>query len=355
MTITKVTAGSELANSKIKASAYRLVAFVAALVSMVDCVFGALALAFNSADSYSIPVLISLFVAMGLLFVFARLSLRRYFISLLFVAVFSLVSAIVLHFLPDYVHGLNINGIFHRSLFGGSLMLCAGVPALCYSVLHIFKNTPKGFDISRYPILLFFALAGFAAYGIILFYIIHNGALEFHWSFITNAYVDQTKIAEQWVGGWPTFIDQQISQLGILNNITGTLMLMGLTSLISLPIGVSVGIFVHEYAGSKLGGVINFSTTALRSISGVILAITAVSVLTRVDQGTFLYNLFHGYHTNDSGGILTGRSSFLFASVFISLLVIPIIAKATQEGLNTLPREVKEGSLALGATKEFTL
>jgi phosphate transport system permease protein len=355
MTMMKAIAGGQLATSNLKVSTYKIVAFIAALVSVVDCVFGALALVFNSADSYSVPIILCLSGVIALLFVFARLSLKRYFISLLFVAALSLISAVALHFMPAYIQGLNLNGIFHRSLFGGSLMLCIGVPAFCYSILHLFKNTPRGFDISRYPILLFFVLAGFAAYGIILFYIIQNGALEFHWPFFTTAYSDQYKTAEQWVDGWPTFSNQHILQLGILNNITGTLMLMGLTSLISLPIGVSVGIFVREYAGPKLGGAINFSTTALRSISGVILAITAVSLLTKVDQGTFLYNLFHGYGRDMDGGLQTGRSSFLFASVFISLLVIPIVAKATQEGLSTLPREVKEGSLALGATKEFTL
>ena len=133
---------------------------------------------------------------------------------------------------------------------------------------------------------------------------------------------------------------------------------MGLTAIISLPIGMAVGIFVHQYAGPKLGGVIRFSTTALRAISGIILAIVALSLIHIVNgalHGTFLNYLIEGFGYYGNGTLLTGRSSFLFASIFVSLLVIPIIARATEEGLNSLPKDIKEGSLAVGASEEHTL
>jgi ABC-type phosphate transport system permease subunit len=130
---------------------------------------------------------------------------------------------------------------------------------------------------------------------------------------------------------------------------------MGLTALISLPIGVSVGVFIQQYAGRRLAGVISFSTTALRSISGIILLVTVMSLLEMPAPGSILYYLFHGYGYDVNGTLQVGRSSFLLTSVFISLLVIPLIARTTQEGLNSLPKEIHEGSLALGASKEHTL
>ena len=63
-------------------------------------------------------------------------------------------------------------------------------------------------------------------------------------------------------------------------------------------------------------------------------------------HGTFLNYLVHGFGYYANGTLITGRSSFLFASVFVSLLVIPIIARATEEGLDSLPKDIREGSLA---------
>jgi ABC-type phosphate transport system permease subunit len=104
-----------------------------------------------------------------------------------------------------------------------------------------------------------------------------------------------------------------------------------------------------------LSGIINFSTNALRSISGIILAVTAINLVRLPKLGSFWYGVFRGYGYDVNGMIQYGRSSFLFASVFISLLVIPIIAKATKEGLSSLPADIHEGSLALGVSKDHTL
>jgi ABC-type phosphate transport system permease subunit len=270
-------------------------------------------------------------------------------------AVIALASAVIISALPGYWQGFNINGIINRSLVSGLLLLAVAVPGTCYALFYLVGVSPKSFDISRYPVLIFFAILGIIAYVLIIGYIVKNGTADLHWSLFTRPFQSQYKIIEEWQNGWPVFSSTEVKQIGMLNHITGTLLLMGLTSLISLPIGVSVGIFVYEYAGPKLGSVINFSTTALRSISGIILAVTALSVLSIPAKGTFLYNLFHGYGYDVNGVLQTGRSSFLFASVFVSLLVIPIIAKATQEGLNSLPADIREGSLAIGASKEHTL
>ena len=90
----------------------------------------------------------------------------------------------------------------------------------------------------------------------------------------------------------------------------------------------------------------------------MILALTALSMISFVNnslQGTFFNRIIDGFGYYANGVLLTGRSSFLVASVFISLLVIPIIARATEEGLNSLPKDIAEGSLAVGASPEHTL
>ncbi|AKG52874.1 phosphate transport system permease PstA [Dehalogenimonas sp. WBC-2] len=325
------------------------------LLAAGSAVVGVLILGINSLEYLARPLLIANATILGVMFSLAWRKKLTKFSPLLLIILMTILAAILLTLMPEYVQGLNIHGIMHRSLAAGLFLLGAGVSGACYSLYYMFRGTPRGFDLSRYPIIIFFAVAAFMAYGIIFFDIIRNGAIDFNVPFFTNHFSDQFAIVEQWQDGWPVFTNQHLIQVGILNHIMGTLMLMSLTSVIAIPIGVSVGIFVHEYGRSKLGGVINFSTTALRSISGVILAVTAVSLLQIPAQDSFWFKVFHGYGYDINGVLQVGRSSFLFASVFISLLVIPIIAKATMEGLNSLPKDIREGSLALGATKEHTL
>jgi len=333
----------------------RIAAIVAAIVSILAIIGGCLAIASNSLDVYAVPLLFTLAVGFTILSIFVYRLQRHWQFSLTILIAAALISAIVIGFLPEYLQGLKINGIIHRSLISGLLLLAIAIPGSCYSLFYLLGVTPRAFDVSRYPLFIFFSAAAFTAYGLIIFHIIDNGASQLNLALFTKPFLNQTKIVEQWYNGWPVFSSMIVKQVGILNHIRGTLMLMGLTSLISLPIGVSVGIVMHEYAGPRVAGLLHFSTTALRSISGIILAVTAISLLSLPDKGTFWYNLFHGYGTDVNGILQVGRSSFLFASLFISLLVIPLIAKATQEGLSSLPVEIKEGSLAVGASKEHTL
>jgi phosphate transport system permease protein len=82
-------------------------------------------------------------------------------------------------------------------------------------------------------------------------------------------------------------------------------------------------------------------------MSVVILGITAFSVARYTDDIPFLNIL--------SAGTTSGKGTFLLASIFLALLVIPIIARATEEGFRSLPRELREGSLAVGANEGYTL
>ena len=64
---------------------------------------------------------------------------------------------------------------------------------------------------------------------------------------------------------------------------------------------------------------------------------------------------FAGYFYDATGLKHSANGSFLLAAIIISLLVIPIIARATEEGIRSTPQEMKEGSYALGASKWHTV
>jgi ABC-type phosphate transport system permease subunit len=61
--------------------------------------------------------------------------------------------------------------------------------------------------------------------------------------------------------------------------------------------------------------------------------------------------LFRGFYTSDDGFKIPAHGSFITASLVMSLLVIPVIARSTVEGFRSIPREMREGSVALGATE----
>lgn len=334
------------------------IAIVALLVSGAALILGCLSLGTNSLEAYPVPVLGILFLTFAALFVYIRYSRKETKVAIVAIAMLALASAIILKVLPEYLHGFNINGLIHRSVISALLLIGLGIPATCYSLFYFLGATPRARDFSRYPLLVLPIILIAAAFIFIIYKIIAGGAPLLSWSLIITPFKDQSWYKEVWQNGWPNFITTTTLQIGLRNAILGTFLLMGLTAIISLPIGMGVGVFVHQYAGPRLGGVIRFSTTALRAISGIILAIIALSLIHAVSNsfhGTFLNYLVQGFGYYPNGKLLTGRSSFLFASLFISLLVIPIVARATEEGLTSLPKDIEEGSLAVGASSEHTL
>jgi phosphate transport system permease protein len=333
----------------------RVAGGIATFNSAVSAIMGGAMLAVNSTEVYAVQLLTLVALSSAALAVVVRSRLKAIEFPLLALALAAVASAVIISFLPDYMRGLGFRGIMHRSLISGLLLLIIAVPSACYAMYYCLGATPRAFDKSRYPLLITIATATVAGFGLVAFYIVKNGAIQLDWSIISTQFVSQSRIVETWKDGWPTFSSVNVKSIGMLNHITGTLLLMGLTSLISLPIGVGVGVFVNEYAGRKLGGMITYSTTALRSISGIIIAVTAVSLLSMPEKGSLVYNIFHGYGNDVNSVVQMGKSSFIFASAFISLLVIPIVARATQEGLGSLPGEIREGSLGLGASREHTL
>src|SRR5208283_694351 len=291
------------------------ISIVALLVSGAALILGCLSLGTNSLEAYPTPVLGILFLTFAALFVYIRFSRKETKLAIIAIAMLALASAIILKVLPEYLHGFNINGLIHRSVISALLLIGLGIPAACYSLFYFLGATPRARDFSRYPLLLLPIILIAAAFILIIYKIVAGGAPLLNWSLITTPFKDQSWYKEVWQNGWPNFITATTLQIGLRNAILGTFLLMGLTAIISLPVGMGVGIFVHQYAGPRLGGVIRFSTTALRAISGIILAIIALSLIHAVSNsfhGTFLNYLVQGFGYYPNGKLLTGRSSFLF-------------------------------------------
>lgn len=139
---------------------------------------------------------------------------------------------------------------------------------------------------------------------------------------------------------------------GIYPAIFGTVMMVILMSILVTPMGVVAAVYLREYA--KQGVVTQVIRIAVNNLAGVPSIVYGVFGL-----GFFIY--FIGHHMDQAlfaeslPSPTFGTPGLLWASITLALLTLPVVIVATEEGLARIPRSVKEGSLALGATKFETL
>ena len=139
---------------------------------------------------------------------------------------------------------------------------------------------------------------------------------------------------------------------GIFPAIFGTVMMVLLMSVIVTPFGVIAAIYLREYA--KQGFVTRLVRISVNNLAGVPSIVYGVFGL-----GFFVY--FLGGHIDQLfypealPAPTYGSGGLLWASLTLALLTVPVVIVATEEGLARIPRSIREGSLALGATKAETL
>jgi phosphate transport system permease protein len=115
---------------------------------------------------------------------------------------------------------------------------------------------------------------------------------------------------------------------GMANAIVGTLLLTGLGSLFAVPVGILAGVYMSEYAGSRFASAIRFAADTLNGVPSIVI-------------GVFVYGI----------AVLPFKQFSAFAGgLALGIMMIPIIARTTEELLLLVPGTMREGALALGAT-----
>ncbi len=123
--------------------------------------------------------------------------------------------------------------------------------------------------------------------------------------------------------------------IGILPNILNTIYIIALTLIIALPLGVGAAIYLTEYAQNrKLINLVEFATETLSGIPSIIYGLVGLLFFAR---------------------LLGLKVSLLSGSLTMSIVIIPIIIRTTQESLKTVPVSYREGALGLGATKWYMI
>ena len=155
------------------------------------------------------------------------------------------------------------------------------------------------------------ALAALAVLGIVIFSVAKRGGGELSWGFLTE--------------DLPTFGQ---TGGGIAPLIVGSAILVGIATAIALPLGVLTALFLSEFAPRRLAAAIQLTIDLMNGLPSVII-------------GIFVFGLLVYGHTQSgyAGG---------FA---LSIVMLPLIARSTQEVLRLVPRSQREAALALGVSR----
>jgi phosphate transport system permease protein len=165
-------------------------------------------------------------------------------------------------------------------------------------------------------------LTGIAALGVvsvlffILGYLIWNGGKSLSWNFFTQL---PKPVGE--TGG------------GMANAIVGSLKLLMLAALMGLPVGLLAGVYLAEFGGKTFSFVVRYTTDLLNGVPSIVI-------------GIFAYSL---------AVLPVKHFSALAGGVALGMMVIPITVRSTEEFLKAVPGSLREGAMALGASKWKTI
>ena len=136
-----------------------------------------------------------------------------------------------------------------------------------------------------------------------------KGASSLDWAFFTKSPVPAGQ-----TGG------------GVANAIVGTGIIVGLGALIGVPIGVGAGIYLAEYGSGRLGFLVRFIADVLNGTPSIVIGIVGWTFLVKP----------------------MGRFSALAGSVTLAILMVPMLARTTEEMVRLVPHSLREAALALG-------
>ncbi|CAN5715465.1 phosphate ABC transporter permease PstA [soil metagenome] len=156
-------------------------------------------------------------------------------------------------------------------------------------------------------------LVGIVTLGALLTDLLMDGLTRLNWTFLTS------------------FPSRFAARAGILSSWVGTLLIMLVTALTAVPLGVSAGIYLEEYARKNwVTNLIEINIANLAGVPSIIYGLMALGLLV--------------YQFKLGQSVLTGGLTLAF-------LILPIVIVATREALRTIPQGIREAAYALGSSK----
>ena len=147
--------------------------------------------------------------------------------------------------------------------------------------------------------------------------VVRDGGNRLNWQFLTS------------------LPSRRASEAGIYNALVGSVFVITLTGALALPFGVAAAIYLEEYGGrSRLARLIEINISNLAAVPSIIYGLLGLGLFVRA--------------------LGMGRSVMAGAAT-LALLALPVVILSTREALRTVPKSIREGSYALGATKWQTV
>src|SRR5215217_4339170 len=178
-------------------------------------------------------------------------------------------------------------------------------------------STRYGLDRAFTVLVTAAALIGIVVLALLLFDVIRDGSTMLSTRFLTS---------------FPSQIFP--ANGGIYPALVGSVWLLGLTALISVPLGLGAAVYLQEYAeDTRLNRVIEVNISNLAGVPSIIYGLLGLGIFVQLLAP------------------VTGGGSVLTGALTLSLLILPIIIVATREALRAIPASIREGGYALGATR----
>ena len=185
---------------------------------------------------------------------------------------------------------------------------------------------------------LFIGLTGFSAFLIIIIILVIlvviflGGKDRLTWEFLT------------------TFPENGMMEGGIFPAIFGTCLMVIIMSVASVPFGTITAIYLTEYAReqSVIAQTIRFAVKTLSTVPSIIFGLFGLGFFIKF-VGTEVDTAFFG------GKLIWGQPNILWASLTMALLTLPVVIVSVEEDIRAVPVDLREASLALGATKWQTI
>ncbi|AYO39296.1 phosphate ABC transporter permease PstA [Serratia sp. P2ACOL2] len=139
---------------------------------------------------------------------------------------------------------------------------------------------------------------------------------------------------------------------GVFPAIFGTVLMVILMSIVVMPFGVIAAVYLHEYAGNNLlTRLIRIAVVNLAGVPSIVYGVFGLGFFVYMIGGT-LDQLFYPESLPNP---TFGTPGVLWAALTLALLTLPVVIVATEEGLSRIPASLRQGSLALGASRAETL
>jgi len=169
-------------------------------------------------------------------------------------------------------------------------------------------------------LVIFFSLLTVSPIVLIIFKLIEKGYKQLSFSFLVEKTPDTLQAMS-------AIAAHEVIPGGIANGILGTFLMVAMAGIIAIPIGIISGVFLYENQGKLMANLVRNVTDILQGVPSIVLGL--ISYMWVVKHVT------HGF-------------SALAGSVALSIMMLPMIVRSTEETLKMIPQTLKEAGLALG-------